>query len=91
MLSVSEQEGTTVGKPERIIVNITTGENGWHEVGMVYQPVTPEWSAADEQAARELAIATLCNQAIQMRLQQGQSVPPAFLALAKAKTFMEFF
>jgi hypothetical protein len=80
-----------VGRPERIVIDIVTRDNGFHEVGVQYQPVTSEWTPVDEQVAAEIALATLCGKAIELRLQRGQRVPGALLALDDAKTFMEFF
>jgi hypothetical protein len=79
-----------VGKPERIIIDIRPGENGISNVVVEYQPVTSECTPPDQQAAIELGLAALCDKAIGMRLQLGQRVPGALIALHDARTFMEF-
>ena len=79
------------GKTERIVIEIVPGENGTNQVGVEYFAATTEASLVDEQAARELAMHTLCCQAIELRIRQGQSVPPAMLVLKEAKTFKDFY
>ena len=85
------KENIMAGRPERIIIEITTGDNGTHRVDYEYVPVTSEYTPIDQQAALELAIYSMVDKAIQMRVVQGQRVPAAFLVVKEAETYREFF
>ena len=69
---------------EQVIVNIVPGS-----AGVSYRPDTPEASLKNEMYARELALQTLADQAIRLRMDNGLPVNPALVAIYNARTYLE--
>ncbi|HET6385594.1 MAG TPA: hypothetical protein VFJ58_19555 [Armatimonadota bacterium] len=60
-----------------------------NEVGVQYQPGSPEATFRDEMRARELALNALAAQAIDHRTRQGIRVPAILASIVEARTFLE--
>jgi hypothetical protein len=69
---------------ERIVINIARPE-----VGIFYEPESPEAEAADQLAAAELGLHALAQRALQLRSHLGLQLPTALTNIVVAETWRD--